>query len=80
MSQTVEAIFKDGIFKPVDDGSLDLSEGQRVTLTVELPPQGDANLLELAGQVYEDLSEDEINEIERLTLERGNFFHDRPAS
>ena len=79
MSQTVDAIFKDGTFTPVDNGSLDLSEGQRVKLTVEVPSETSNNLLELASHVYEGLAEEEIGEIERLALDRNNFFHDRPT-
>ena len=80
MTQTLEAIFKDGGFKPVDNGSLPFAEGQRVKLTVEVPRETDENLVELAGQVYEGLSEEDIGEVEKLALNRGNFFHDRPAS
>ncbi len=80
MTQTLDAIFEDGGFKPVDNGSLPFSEGQRVKLTVEVPSESDDNLVELAGQVYEGLSEEELGEIERLALERGNFFNDRPPS
>ena len=35
MSQTLDAVFEDGSFKPVDNGSLPFSEGQRVKLTYE---------------------------------------------
>ncbi|MFN2498081.1 MAG: hypothetical protein ABR557_03235 [Pyrinomonadaceae bacterium] len=80
MTQTLDAIFEDGGFKLVDNGSLPFSEGQRVKLTVEVPSESDDNLVELAGQVYEGLSEEAIGEIERLALDRGNFFQDRPSS
>ena len=80
MTQIVEAVFQDGSFKPVDNSSLPFSEGQRVTLTVEVPSETEDNLVELAGQVYEGLSEEDIGEIERLALNRGNFFHDRLSS
>lgn len=56
------------------------SDGQRVRLTVETTPETKANLIELAGQVYEGLSEQEIVEIERLALDRGKFFRDRHSS
>ena len=80
MTQTLDAVFKDGGFKPVDNGSLPFSEGQRVKLTVEVPSETEDNLVELAGQVYAGLSEKDIDEIEHVALDRGNFFHDRPAS
>jgi predicted DNA-binding antitoxin AbrB/MazE fold protein len=80
MTQTLDAVFEDGGFKPLDSASLPFSEGQRVKLTVEVTPETEDNLVELAGQVYEGLSETDIDEIEGLALDRGNFFHDRPAS
>lgn len=80
MTQTLEAVFEDGSFKPVDNGSLPFSEGQRVKLTVEVPSGTQGDLLELAGKVYEGLSDKDIDEVERIALDRGSFFHDRPAS
>jgi predicted DNA-binding antitoxin AbrB/MazE fold protein len=80
MTQTLEAVFEDGSFKPVDNGSLPFSEGQRVKLTVEVPIETQDDLLGLAGQVYEGLSDKDIDEVERIALDRGSFFHDRPAS
>ena len=80
MTQTLDAVFQDGSFKPLDNGSLPFSEGQRVKLTVEVPFGTGDNLVELAGQVYEGLSEEDIGEIERLAFDRGNFFHDSLSS
>ncbi len=80
MTQIVEAVFEDGSFTPVDDGSLPFSEGQRVKLTVEVLSETEDNLVELAGQVYEGLSEEDIGEIEGLALDRANFFYDRLSS
>ena len=80
MTQTLDAVFQDGSFKPLDNGSLPFSEGQRVKLTVEFPSETEDNLVELAAQVYEGLSEEDIGEIERLALDRGNFFPDHLSS
>ena len=80
MAQTLDAIFKDGTFKPVGNGSLPFSDGQRVRLTVEITPETEDDLIKLAGQVYQGLSEEEIVEIERLALDRGKFFRDRQSS
>jgi len=70
ITQTLDAVFEDGSFKPLDNGSLPFSEGQRVKLTVEVPSETEDNLVELAGQIYEGLSERDICEIERLALDR----------
>ena len=80
MTQTLDAVFEDGGFKPVDSASLPFSEGQRVKLTVEVPSETEDNSVELAGRVYEGLSEGDISEIERLALNRGNFFDDEPSA
>jgi predicted DNA-binding antitoxin AbrB/MazE fold protein len=80
MTQTLDAVFEDGSFKPVENGDLPFSEGQRVKLTVEASAETRDDLVGLAGQVYEGLSEKEIDEIERLALDRSSFFRDRPAS
>ena len=34
-------------------------------------------MLELAGKIYEGLSEEDVEEIERIALNRTNFFGDR---
>ncbi len=56
MTQTLDAVFEDGSFKPVDNGSLPFPEGQRVKLRDDL--------LGLAAQVYEGLSDKDIDELE----------------
>lgn len=80
MAQILNAVFKDGSFKPVDNGSLLFSEGQRVRLTVEVPLETQDDLIELAGQVLEGLADKDVDEVERIALDRGDFFHERPAS
>jgi predicted DNA-binding antitoxin AbrB/MazE fold protein len=79
MTQTLDAVFEDGSFKPVDNGSLPFSEGQRVKLTVEVPSESGDDLIELAGRVYEGLSDEGVDEVERIALDRSNFF-DRSTS
>ena len=49
ITQTLDAVFEDGSFKPLDNGSLPFSEGQRVKLTVEFPSETEDNLVALAG-------------------------------
>jgi predicted DNA-binding antitoxin AbrB/MazE fold protein len=79
VTQTLDAVFKDGSFKPLNNGSLPFTEGQRVKLTVETPVETQDDLIELAAQVYDGLTEEEVNEVERLSLDRSSFF-DRPTS
>jgi predicted DNA-binding antitoxin AbrB/MazE fold protein len=77
MTQTLDAVFEDGSFKPLNNGSLPFAEGQRVRLTVETPAETQDDLIELAAQVYDGLTEKEVNEVERLALDRSSFF-DKP--
>lgn len=59
----VEAIFQNGLFRPMS--TPELREGERVRLTVERVAQTTPeDILKLAGHVYEGLSQEEIAEIE----------------
>jgi predicted DNA-binding antitoxin AbrB/MazE fold protein len=73
MPQKVEAIYENGLLKPLE--ALALPEGQRVLVTIE--PQAEQlspdEILALARRVYEGLSEEEIAEIEAIALDRSNF-------
>jgi predicted DNA-binding antitoxin AbrB/MazE fold protein len=76
MTQKVEAVYENGVLKPLQP--LTLAEHQRVALMIRpLPPLDLDEILELARQVYEGLSDEEIAEIEAMALDRSNFM--RPA-
>lgn len=77
MIQTIEAVYQNGIFKPVTPLEENFSEGETVELTVKNKKLSPDEMLKLASQVYEGLSEDEIEEIEKIALDRSNFFGDR---
>ena len=80
MTQTLEAVFEEGKFKPLENGSLPFSEGQRVRLTVETPNNSQGDLIELASHVYDGLRDKDIDEIETIALDRSKFFHDSLTS
>lgn len=72
MTQTIEAIYEDGVLKPLTP--LQLPEHQRVTLAIQsLRSLRPDKILELAHQVYAGLSDEEIAEIEAIALDRSNF-------
>jgi len=76
MKQTLEAIYEKGVFKPLKRP--EISEGQQVRLTVETPSEWiPEDMLELAAQVYQGLSDKQIDEIEQIALNRRNFFRKR---
>jgi predicted DNA-binding antitoxin AbrB/MazE fold protein len=79
MPVTVEAIYKQGVFKPLHE--IALPEGQKVRLRVEpsdakLTPE---EMLRLAQRVYEGLSEERIAGIEKIALDRSSFFRRRDS-
>lgn len=72
MKGTVEAVYQDGVFRPVRQP--DLQEGERVRLTVESVAQrSPIGVLELATRVYEGLSPRDIDEIEEMARRRTFF-------
>ncbi len=69
MKETIEAIFEEGVFKPVQRPAI--PEGQHVHLTVETSARtGDEDPLELAARVYQGLQPAEVDEIERIASRR----------
>jgi len=74
--QTLKAIYENGVFRPLKKP--ELAEGQSVQLIVDttnpLTPQ---EMLQLAAEVYEGLSETDVDEIEEIALKRDYFFTDR---
>ena len=78
-SQTIIAVFENGVFRLSSQLEVPLEEGQRVRLTVEKLLSPD-EMIELAAQVYDGFSEEEIAEIEKIMLDRSNFFPERDWS
>lgn len=73
MKQTLDAIYENGVFRPLE--SPKISEGQKVKLTVETTlVSSPDDMLELAAQVYQGLSAEQIDEIEKIALARCDFF------
>jgi len=67
-----EAVYENGVLKPLE--SVKLSEHQRVTITIQLPQVENSDQeLESWHQVYSELSEQEIKEIESIALDRSHF-------
>ena len=72
MEQVVEAIYENGVFTPLEP--LDLPERQRLLITIRLPAAEDPDqALKAWQQVYEGLSEQEVAEIESISLDRDHF-------
>lgn len=72
MKSSVDAVYKDGVFRPVSPP--ELAEGERVRLTVERVAQAQPDdILKLAKRVYEGLSQQDIDEIEDMARHRALF-------
>lgn len=75
--QTIEAIFQNGVFKPLQPVTDEVQEGETVVIRVEERPKSSDRIKKLASEVYEGLSDEDIKEIERIALDRSSFFGDR---
>lgn len=73
--QTIEAIYENGVFRVKSAESLGFREGQQVTIIVET--EREQMPLSLLTSIYEGLTEQEIDEIEKIVLDRSTFFTDR---
>jgi predicted DNA-binding antitoxin AbrB/MazE fold protein len=71
----IHAVFENGTFRPLQPLEVEVREGERVCLHIEQTPGSTS--LELAGQVYDGLTPPEIQAIERIALDRANFFRTR---
>jgi predicted DNA-binding antitoxin AbrB/MazE fold protein len=75
MNDAIEAIYENGSFRPLHPETIAVPSGQVVRLTIE--NASDPEPLQLAARVYEGLSEQDIADVERIALERKNYFGSR---
>jgi predicted DNA-binding antitoxin AbrB/MazE fold protein len=78
MEQMLEAVFENGAFRLLEPSAVTLFDGQHVRLRVETEGASD-DVLALAEQAYDGLSDEEIDEVERISLDRRPFFDDRAS-
>lgn len=71
MPKTIEAVFEKGVLIPMSP--LNISEHKKVTLIIEDEPWESADILSLSSMVYNGLSPEDIEEIEKLALDRSGF-------
>jgi predicted DNA-binding antitoxin AbrB/MazE fold protein len=73
MQQIVKAVYENGVFRPLK--TPELAEGQEVQLVIRSRNQIEpAQMLQLAAEVYQDFSNEQIDEVEQIALKRQNFF------
>jgi predicted DNA-binding antitoxin AbrB/MazE fold protein len=74
MARTVEAIFEEGVFKPLSP--LNISEHKRIKLIIEDESEEPLDILSLASMVYNGFSPEDIVDIEKVVLDRTHFSRD----
>ena len=72
MTHVLDAIYEGGSFRPLAPPKAALSEGQQVRIVIE--SDGPEDILQMAARVYSGLSEPDVEDIERIALDRSNFF------
>jgi predicted DNA-binding antitoxin AbrB/MazE fold protein len=75
-TQIVRAVYEEGIFRPVACSNIKIPKGQQVLLVVETEEKP-KDILSLAMHVYDGLSEEEVDEIEKIVLDRESFFGEK---
>lgn len=76
MQQILDAVYENGVFRPLQHP--EIPEGKQVRLVVETGTElAPDDMLELAAQVYQGLSEQDIDEVEEVALDRRHFFVER---
>lgn len=74
--ETLKAVYEDGKFRLLEPSAIELNEGEQVRLIVE-SVSAPEDVLSLAGRVYAGLSDEEVDDVERIALDRGAFFGER---
>lgn len=76
--ETLKAVYENGKFRLLEPSRTGLNEGEQVRITVESEP-APKDVLTLAGSVYVGLSDEEIDDVEHIALDRQAFFGEREA-
>ena len=72
MSRVIDAIYEQGMLKPLE--ALDLPEHQRVKLTIHEPGEESPDeQLDAWQSVYDGLTDEEIAQIEAVAFDRSRF-------
>ena len=77
MVKILEAVYEDGVFKPLADPGL--TDHQRVIVEIRLPAKPDVESeFEAWQHVYDGLSESDLAEVEAIALDRSRFSRQEP--
>ena len=78
MRQTIKARYHDGVLQPLEPLALADEAEVQVTVDTEVAVSAD-EILRRAAQVYQDLTTDQIAEVETIALDRRQFFREPAA-
>lgn len=77
MSRVLEAIYEDGVLKPLEDPGL--AEHEHVFLEVRSAAEDEATAtLQAWHGVLEGLSDEDVDEVQRIALDRAHFSRSAP--
>ena len=71
MGQILNAVYENGVFRPLEPVGGDVNEGEKVRLRL-ITVSAALRALEELTHIYDGLSEEEIKEIEKVILSRDN--------
>lgn len=74
MPKSVEAIFENGVLKPVTP--LHIPEHKLVHIIIQEEIEEPSDILSLAANVYNGLSSSDIEDMEKISLDRSHFSRD----
>jgi predicted DNA-binding antitoxin AbrB/MazE fold protein len=69
MNQTIEAIYEDGVFKPVNPVSNKIEDGEKVRITIKTTDKEEESGLSLTEKYFKGLSEEDIEKVITHALE-----------
>jgi len=70
--QSIDAVYEKGIFKPVKQTEINIPEGKKVKIIIDTEENSE-DLLKQITSIYDGMTEEEIEEIEKIALDRSNF-------
>jgi predicted DNA-binding antitoxin AbrB/MazE fold protein len=77
MGRTIRAVYEEGVLRPLQDPGL--SEHQRVVIDLHIDREVEPEAaLRRWHEVYADLSDEEIAEVEAIALDRSRFIRPEP--
>lgn len=77
MFQQFDATYDGGALRPAAGVQLPLEDGQRVVVTIQSESRkSPQDVLRLAQAVYQGLTPEEVDEVERVATDRSRFLSD----